>query len=427
MTIKKFGVVRYGSSGIVHAPVVRAGNWIFGTGLRAHDECGVLPPDVARDGRPLSSPPKAQREAQFIFRKAGELLAQAGGSLRQVARLDQYYPHWKFVDPYHVARKEALDGRVAPSTSIIVDGLLCTGSSMDIQFLAPALDSGLTVAPVQPPSITAPAGSEYAPCVGVGDLIFVAGQLARDSSGEIAPQAQVPHGQLWRGTRIKLETDYLIQHRLAPALEAAGGGLDTILKAQVYLSHAEDLPGFLQVWSQAFGDAVPPTTIVPVRHPAFGTQDARLEVNVVAAHGRARTRIRDVRCPVEMLCPGMIAARVLDDLVFVAGLMAIDENGVVPSARPSPGIPYFHDAAQAQMRDILMKADLILKAAGSSLGNVVRVLHFQADLDDFPSIYRQWERAIGDVGLPFSSIEADAGSFVPGADLIVDLWAHVAV
>ncbi|WP_187144447.1 RidA family protein [Microvirga massiliensis] len=408
----------------MHTPVVRAGDWIFGTGLRATDEKGILRADVARVGRPLSSPPKAQREAQFIFERVECLLSEAGGSLGHIARIDQYYPHWKFVDPYHVARKEALKGKVAPSTSIIVDGLLCTDCSMDIQVMAPALDCGLTVEPVRPPNITAPKGSEYAPCVAVGDLIFVAGQLARDSSGDIAPQAQVLQGQLWRGTRIKLETDYLIQHRLIPALEAAGGSLDTILKAQVYLSRAEDLPGFLQVWTQAFGESVPPTTIVPVRHPAFGTQDARLEVNIVATHNSARSRIRDVRCSVELLCPGMIQARVFDNLVFVAGLMAIDEAGVVPSAQIPHSAPYFYDASQAQMADILSKADIILNAAGSSLDKVVRALHFQAELICLPSVYREWRNAIGDVGLPFSAIQVDASAFVPGANLIVDLWAY---
>ncbi len=78
-------------------------------------------------------------------------------------------------------------------------------------------------------------------------MIFVAGQPARDGSGNIAPEAQVPDGQMWNGTRIKLETDYLVQKRLVPALEAAGSQLGLVLKAQVYLSHGEDLAAFLAI------------------------------------------------------------------------------------------------------------------------------------------------------------------------------------
>ena len=94
-------------------------------------------------------------------------------------------------------------------------------------------------------------------------MVFVAGQLARDSSGNIAAEARQASGQQWNGTRIKLETEYLFKKRLLPALEAAGSHPDCVLKAQVYLSHPADLPAFLQSWAQCFGRRIPPTTIVP--------------------------------------------------------------------------------------------------------------------------------------------------------------------
>jgi hypothetical protein len=58
------------------------------------------------------------------------------------------------------------------------------------------------------------------------------------------------------------------------------------------------------------------------------------------------------------------------------------------------------------------------------LDNVVRALHFQRDLHDFPAIYGEWRRLIGDVGLPFSAIQVNPSLFVPGADVIVDLTAY---
>ncbi len=61
----------------------------------------------------------------------------------RVARLDQYYPDARFVDPYHVARKQALAGQVAPSTSVVVDGLLNLDVVlMDVQVMAAAAASG---------------------------------------------------------------------------------------------------------------------------------------------------------------------------------------------------------------------------------------------------------------------------------------------
>jgi enamine deaminase RidA (YjgF/YER057c/UK114 family) len=425
MTIERFGVTPYGSGSIFHAPIVRAGNWVFGTGLRAVDAEGLIAAEVLKSGRPLDAPPKAEREAQFIFEGMSRQLQSAGSALSHVVRLDQYYPDWGSVDPYHCARKAALHGKVAPSTSILVNRLLHLDADMDIQVMAATIASGMEVQAAASSTVGAPKESGYSPCVRAGDLVFVAGQLARDESGDIAPAAIVPATQLWKGTRIKLETDYLINKRLAPTLEAGGSNLGLILKAQVYLSHEEDFPAFWQVWRAAFNGRVPPTTIVPVRHPAFGTRDARLEVNVIAAHADAAGRVRDIECDVELIGQDMLPARSLDDLLFVAGLMAIDKTGLAPKARVAPTTPFFHEGARAQMADILLKAAKIFAAAGSDLGNVVRALHFQRNLATFAPCYREWRHVIGDVGLPFSAIEVNPSLFVPGAELIVDLTGYI--
>ena len=89
---------------------------------------------------------------------------------------------------------------------------------MDIQVLATTSDSGLEINAAPVSGIAAPKESGYSPCTVVGDLIFIAGQLARNENGQIAAEARVPAGQLWKGTRIWLETTYLIQRRLRPIL-----------------------------------------------------------------------------------------------------------------------------------------------------------------------------------------------------------------
>lgn len=425
MTVKRYNVRSLGSGKVIHAPIVRAGNWVFGTGLRAIDEHGSLEASVLKPGRPLDTPPKAEREAQFIFSAMADGLEAAGSSLSRVVRLDQYYPSWKAVDPYHCARKAAMKGKVSPSTSVLVGGLLSVDADMDVQMMAATADSGFDVGPVTSTSLGAPKESGYSPCLRAGDLIFVAGQLARDKSGNIAPEASVPATQLWKGTRIKLETEYLIRERLIPALNDSGSDMDLILKAQVYLSHEEDLPAFWQVWQAAFDGKVPPTTIVPVAHPAFGTKDATLEVNIIAAHESARGRVVDIECDVEFVAPNMLPARRFDDLLFVAGLMAIDEQGLIPAARINSGSPYFDNSVGVQMTDILDKAARIFAAAGTSLQNVVRSLHFQTSLANTVPAYEPWRDIIGDVGLPFSAVQANSSLFVPGADLIVDLIGYV--
>jgi enamine deaminase RidA (YjgF/YER057c/UK114 family) len=345
---------------IKHVPAVRAGKWIFCTGLRAS-------------------------RAESIFDDLGRALADVGGALSNVVRVDQYYPHRDAVAPYQAARKQAFGGTVPPSTSVIVGGLLEPGAQMDVQAMATTLKSSLVARPVQVVGLVAPAASAYSPCTRVGDLVFVAGQLARDGTGGIAPEA--------RGS-IALETRYLVEKRLRPALQAADSDLDLILKAQVYLSHAADLPAFWKVWSECCSGKVPPTLVVPLRHPAFLTAEATIEINVIAAAASARKGVKDIECDIELGARGMVPARSFDGLLFVAGL-------------------------SGQMADILGKARKIFAAAGTSLEHMVRVLQFHADLRDFRDTYEEWRSVIGDAGLPYSAIETGNNR------LIVDLWGSV--
>ena len=95
--------------------------------------------------------------------------------------------------------------------------------------------------------------------------------------------------------------------------------------------------------------------------------------------------------------------------------------------------PRMHEQAQLipriqrliQMADILGKARRIFVAAGSDLGNVVRVLQFHSNLADFHDTYTEWRSAVGDAGLPFSALEVADDLFVPGASVIVDLWGSL--
>ena len=295
---------------------VRAGNWVFGTGLRG------------------------AASAQ-LFRQMEAKLQAAGSSLSHVARLDQYYPDFSCVAPYQAARKQAFERRqVAPSTSVIVSRLQDETSQVDVQVMAASAESGYQVSEVQT-GLNRPDTSGYAPALRVGDLIFVAGQLARDGSGKLAA-----HG-------VNAETQYIVQHRLVPALKAAGSDLDLVLKAQAYVSEPQV---FRDAWKQAF-----PTTVVPVRLPAFLTREATVEINVIAAHRSARARVRDIQG----------GARELDGLLFVGGLSTL-----------------------AQAREIF------------DLSHVVRGLLFLAE-----------GAAPADPGFPYSAIEVESG-------FTIDLWGY---
>jgi enamine deaminase RidA (YjgF/YER057c/UK114 family) len=315
---------------------LRAGNWIFGTGIR-------------------------DRDPKELFQHMAAELDRLGSSMSLVARLDQYYPHLRRVAPYQAARKQAFRRRqVAPSTSVIVTALQDPQAAVDVQVVAATAESGYVVEEIGA-GLNRPETSGYSPALRVGDLVFVAGQLARDASGKLAV----------RGTAA--EADYIFGERLAPALEAAGSGPELVLKAQVYVSRPHDVSEFEERWKSCFGGRLPPTTIVPVRHPAFLTTEATVEINVIAAHRSASARVREIESDVP--------ARVLGGLLFTGGFRG---NG---------------------LEEIMQQAKRVFAAAGSDLSRVVRAL-----------VFHPGSLSIADPGFPFTAVEVQGG-------LTVDLWA----
>ena len=112
------------------------------------------------------------------------------------------------------------------------------------------------------------------------------------------------------------------------------------------------------------------------------------------------------------------------DLLFISGLLAADDAGLVRAARMDPAQPYFGSSAQAQMDVVLGNAQKICRAAGTSLANVVRIQQFHTDLKDFFPAYQVWERHLPEQYLPFSAVEVPFLP-VPGCCVQLDLWVYV--
>ena len=146
---------------------------------------------------------------------------------------------------------------------------------------------------IKPSEVDAPASSGYAPAVRVGDYIFVAGMMATSGKGQnecIPPEARPVPGYLWRGKQIKLETEYIIKHRLEPALRASQSSLSNIVKAQVYMRDIEDFPAFREVWNKYFPENPPVTTLIPTATPGFAISEAAIEITVLALADAGKTK-----------------------------------------------------------------------------------------------------------------------------------------
>lgn len=408
---------------------MRAGRWVFATGHKGTaDFVSGMAPEVIDEAAPRRGLPKHKKEAQRIFANFAKVLKAAGVDRQHVVRVDQYYTGGHVVDAYHEVRREFFGGHIPPSTSNLHQKFLLAGQDMEVQLMAAVPARGFEPLQHRPPNLPVHATSGYSPVLTCGDFVFVAGQTSealKTEEGPLDPAARMPAGHLWKGTPIKLETEFVITRKLKPALATIGNTLDEVVKAQVYLRDVNDIPAFNEVWARHFPKAPPATSIITTSTPGFICEAGRIEINTISVRrgGRTKKQVIDARVPTAY--EGQVQAIRAGDLLFLSGLMAVDGSGALAAAaRTDPRQPHFGSAVQLQMDYMLSQAQRICRKAGTSLANVVRAQQFHTHLPDFNAAWQAWDRHLPGQYLPFSAIEVPALG-VPGAVVMLDLWIYV--
>jgi 2-iminobutanoate/2-iminopropanoate deaminase len=106
-------------------------------------------------------------------------------------------------------------------------------------------------------------GAPYSQAIRVGDLVFVAGQLGiSPETGELA------------GPAVGEQTEQVMQN-MAAILEAAGSGLDRLVKTTVFLVDLADFAGMNEV----YGDRPPARSTIGISQLPSG---ARVEIEAIA-------------------------------------------------------------------------------------------------------------------------------------------------
>jgi 2-iminobutanoate/2-iminopropanoate deaminase len=114
------------------------------------------------------------------------------------------------------------------------------------------------------------AAGPYSQAIRAGDLVFTAGQLGTDpDSGELA------------GDGIAEQADQALAN-LAAILEAAGSGMDRLVKVTVYLADIGDWPAVNEVYARAVPEPFPARSAFAVKDLPKG---ARVEIEAVAVVG----------------------------------------------------------------------------------------------------------------------------------------------
>jgi enamine deaminase RidA (YjgF/YER057c/UK114 family) len=406
----------------MRAAGVCAGPWLFFTGHHAADTThGVNQAVIGNSALPLHGLNRYRREGDAVLSRFGELLKKQGSDPAHAVRLDQYYPTWRAVDPYHQARKRFFKV-IPPSTSVLMEELLVPACAIDVSLMAVTRDSGLTPAAVKADNVPVPQFSGFVPALTAGDYVFVAGQMANAANmGELDPRATKSKTARWNGTEIRLQTEFLIKSRIEPGMVAGGSSLKNAVKAQVYLTDMADMPDFMDVWNGHFGSSPCALTVVPAS--GFGFSEGIIEINIfgVRDSGSVAKQIIDVDLPEGMaLGPAAIRA---GNLVCLSGLVATADGAPAVGPERVRDLCYFGTGAFEQTRVILDAAARICEQAGTKLENLVRAQHFLTSLHDFAPTQFAWAATVKDVAMPSGAVRVPAPLPVPGCSVMLDLWA----
>jgi len=123
-----------------------------------------------------------------------------------------------------------------------------------------------TVQPVKSGNLPSPVGP-YSPGVVVGNLVFVSGQAGREpGTGRLAPD-------------VAGQTEQVLKN-IATILDAAGSGLQHVVRCGVFLVDMQEFPTMNEVYARAFGSHRPARTTVEVSGlPGDGL---KVEIDAVA-------------------------------------------------------------------------------------------------------------------------------------------------
>ena len=128
----------------------------------------------------------------------------------------------------------------------------------------------MTLQAIQPATVHDTTAYAYAHAVRMGDLIFVAGQVARDLDGSLVGKGD-----------IRAQTEQVFKN-LKAVLEAAGSGMHKVGKVTVFITRLEFRPIVHEIRSRVFKEAghLPASTLAVVA--SLADPDWLVEIEAVA-------------------------------------------------------------------------------------------------------------------------------------------------
>ncbi len=221
-----------------YSQAVRAGDFWFLAGVLASDfTTGVAPEARTDDAFPLFES-SIEKQTEFVLDTIATILGEAGSGLDRIVKaqvtltdIDNFYGYdrvWKTCFPTK-----------PPARSTYQGGLVNPGMLIEVDVIALAGDSELEVEAVETNAIPEP--STHQPqALRAGDWIFTSEILPTDYRTGVSPEARIdPNFPNYR-SRGEAQMSCCLDY-LQKLLEAAGSGIDRIVKTWTFHTDLGDL------------------------------------------------------------------------------------------------------------------------------------------------------------------------------------------
>ena len=368
-----------------YSEAMRAGPLVFAAGQLASDFKTGVPAEARKHPNFPFYGSDIKLQSHFILKNLARTFAAAGSSLDHVVKAQVFLTDLNNFAAFDEVWREHFKVP-PPRTTVGTTGLLVKDALIEIDLIGyvPGADVTHRVVTSDNPKPLA----NYSEAVRVGDLIYAAGQLASDFKTGVPPEARTHANFPFYGSDIALQTEYVLKN-LQRTFAAAGSSLDHVVKAQVFLADLNDFAAFDEVWRRYFKVPPPRTTVGTT---GLLVKDTLVEIDLVAYVPRAGLAHQVVTSAGPKPIANYSEAYVLGDYVFPAGQIASDyQTGVPAEARKHPNFPFYGSDIKLQTAYILKNLAGTLKAAGSSLGKVVKAQVFLTDLNNFAAMDEVWK------------------------------------
>jgi enamine deaminase RidA (YjgF/YER057c/UK114 family) len=391
----------------------KVGPWVFAAGQIASDyKTGVAPGARRNPAFPYYGS-DIKLQTHYVLGNLKKTFEAAGSSLDHVIKAQVFMTDLDNFNAFDEVWRDYF--KVPPArTTIGTTGLLVPGTLVEIDLIG--YEPGQDIERKAIKSAAPQPLANYTEAFTLGNLIFSAGQLASDFVSGVPAVAKKDPAFPFYGSDIKRQTRYILEN-LQQTFAAAGGSLDDVLKAQVFMTDLADFNAFDEVWKEYF--KVPParTTIGTSGLLVAGTL---VEIDLIGhIPGKGSKREAIISSNPKPLANYIEAFRA-GDLVFAAGQIASDfSTGIAREARVDPAFPFYGSSIKRQTRYILNNLKNTFEAAGSSLDQVVKAQVFLTDLADFFAFDEVWKEFFKTP--PPRSTVGTSGLLIDGCRIEIDL------